>query len=241
MANCELWRKSRRIHKKCNEWMINELMNSWERRSHCQNNFGNTVPRCSRWKRSLTRGLPSTPLEDFGHPGHLCPPHLHPQATPLWQDIEVSYVYSQATCIVPRFTDTSCFNNCSFCSCCFISWAEPECRFHNDILEVWSRSDVTTPRRASLAGCAREGHLQDGCHGVPLSSRSGTSVPRRPSHHILWCRFSASSAFRKPTPARRTSLSTQHIRPSGIFDRWSDGLELAAWRTQRSGVWFWQF
>jgi len=28
-------------------------------------------------------------------------------------------------------------------------------------------------------------HNTDGCHGVPLSSRSGTSVPRRPSHHIL--------------------------------------------------------
>jgi len=76
---------------------------------------------------------------------------------------------------------------------------------------------------------------------VPLSSRSGTSLPRRPSHHILRRRFSASSAFRKPTPAHRTSLSAQHIRPSGIFDRWSDGLELAAWRTQRSGVRFWQF
>ena len=67
------------------------------------------------------------------------------------------------------------------------------------------------------------------------------SVPRRPSHHILWRRFSASSALRKPTPAHRTSLSTQHIRPSAVFDRWSDGLELAAWRTQRPGVWFWQF
>ena len=33
--------------------MINELLNSWERRSHCQNNFGNAVPRRSRWKRSL--------------------------------------------------------------------------------------------------------------------------------------------------------------------------------------------
>ena len=49
---------------------------------------------------------------------------------------------------------------------------------------------------SSLAGCAREGHLQDGCHGVLLSSRSGTSVPRRPSHLILlWRRFSASSTF----------------------------------------------
>ena len=34
--------------------MINELLNSWERRSHCENDFGNAVPRRSRWKRSLT-------------------------------------------------------------------------------------------------------------------------------------------------------------------------------------------
>jgi len=36
--------------------MINELLNSCERRSHCQNNFGNAVPRRSRWKRSLWTG-----------------------------------------------------------------------------------------------------------------------------------------------------------------------------------------
>ena len=35
--------------------MINELLNSWERRSHCQNNFGNAVPRRSRWKRPLVK------------------------------------------------------------------------------------------------------------------------------------------------------------------------------------------
>jgi len=33
--------------------MTNGLLRSWERRSHCQNNFGNAVPRRSRWKRSL--------------------------------------------------------------------------------------------------------------------------------------------------------------------------------------------
>ena len=38
--------------------------------------------------------------------------------------------------------------------------------------EVWSWPDVTPPWRASLAGCAREGYLQDGCHDVPLSSWS---------------------------------------------------------------------
>jgi len=52
MASCELWRKLRRVHKKCNG-MINELLNSWERRSHCENNFGNAVSGRSRWKRSL--------------------------------------------------------------------------------------------------------------------------------------------------------------------------------------------
>jgi len=113
-------------------------------------------------------------------------------------------------------------------------------------MEVRSRSDVTrSPRRASLAGCVREGQLQTGRYDVPLSSRSGTSVPRRPSHHILQRRFSASSAFRKLTSAHRNSLSTQHIWPSGIFDCvfdcWSDGLELAALRAQRSSMWFWQF
>jgi len=38
--------------------------------------------------------------------------------------------------------------------------------------KVRSRSDVTTPRRASLAGCAREGHLQAGAN--ISEKRSGT-------------------------------------------------------------------
>jgi len=83
--------------------------------------------------------------------------------------------------------------------------------------EVWLWPDVTPPRWASLAGCAREGHLQDGCHGVPLPSWSGTSVPRRPFHHVLRRRFSASSAFCKPSPAHCTSLSSQHIMAVGRF------------------------
>jgi len=37
--------------------MTNGLLRSWERRSHCQNNFGNAIPRRSRWKRSLVIGL----------------------------------------------------------------------------------------------------------------------------------------------------------------------------------------
>ena len=33
--------------------MTTGLLRSWERRSHCQNNFENAVHRRSRWKRSL--------------------------------------------------------------------------------------------------------------------------------------------------------------------------------------------
>jgi len=58
--------------------------------------------------------------------------------------------------------------------------------------------------------------------------QAGTSVARRPFHHVLRCRFSALSAFCKPSPAHCTSLSSQHIRPSGVFDRRSDDLKLAA-------------
>ena len=60
------------------------------------------------------------------------------------------------------------------------------------------------------------------------TSWSGTPVPCRPFHHVHGRRFSASSAFCKPSPAHCTSLSSQHIWPSGVFDRRSDGLELAA-------------
>jgi len=64
--------------------------------------------------------------------------------------------------------------------------------------------------------------------GISWSSWLGTSVPRRPFHHVLQSRFTASSAFCKPSPAHCTSLSSQHIWQSGVFDRRSDGLELAA-------------
>jgi len=37
-------------------------------------------------------------------------------------------------------------------------------------------------------------------------------------------------------PAHRSSLSTQHLRLSGFFDCWSDGLELVTRRTHRSGA-----
>ena len=46
-------------------------------------------------------------------------------------------------------------------------------------LTIWRRFGLSECFSVSwLDGCTREGHLQDGCHGVPLYSRSGTSVPR---------------------------------------------------------------
>ena len=82
------------------------------------------------------------------------------------------------------------------------------------LIAILTASEINRP---SLSRCAREGHLQDGCHDVPLSSWSGTSVPRRPFHRVFRRRFSASSnAFCKPSPAHCTSLSSQHIRPSGV-------------------------
>ena len=77
---------------------------------------------------------------------------------------------------------------------------------HGSLIVAWRHFSTMS----SLAGCAREGYLQDGCHDVPLSSWSGTSVPCRPFHHVL---------------RRRFSLSSQHIWPSGVFDRQSDGLD----------------
>jgi len=41
---------------------------------------------------------------------------------------------------------------------------------------------------------ARKNYLQAGRHGVSLSARSSTSVPRWPSHSSLWCRFPAAGS-----------------------------------------------
>ena len=49
-------------------------------------------------------------------------------------------------------------------------------------------------------------------------------LPRRPFHHVLRRRLSASSVFCKPSPAHCTSLSSQHIWQSGVFDRRFNGL-----------------
>jgi len=45
------------------------------------------------------------------------------------------------------------------------------------------------------------------------------------------------STIRKPELSHCASLSTQHVRLSGVRLCWPDSLELVAWWTQK----FWQF
>ena len=49
----KLWISNGRILVQTVTVHLKLVLRSWERRSHCQNNFGNAVPRHSRWKRSL--------------------------------------------------------------------------------------------------------------------------------------------------------------------------------------------
>ena len=72
---------------------------------------------------------------------------------------------------------------------------------------------------------------------VPLFAWTGTTVPRRSRHSSHRSCIATSATFRQPTPAHCASLSTQHIRSSSFSGCWSDGLELTARWTQRSGVW----
>ena len=108
---------------------------------------------------------------------------------------------------------------------------------HGSLIVAWRHSSTMS----FIGWMCQRGSLTRWVHDVPLSSWSGTSVPRRPFYRVLWRRFSASSAFCKPSPAHCNSLSSQHIWPSGVFDQRSHGLEFAVWRAQRSGMWFWQF
>jgi len=83
-----------------------------------------------------------------------------------------------------------------------------------------------------------KGHFQARPHDVPLFAWTGTTVPRRSRYSSHRSCIATSATFRQPTPAHCASLSTQHIRSSGFSGCWSDGLELTAGWTQRSGVWY---
>ena len=70
---------------------------------------------------------------------------------------------------------------------------------------------------------------------------TSTSVSCRSHHPSHRSRISTSTTFYQSTPAHCTTLSTQHVQPSGFSSCWSDGLELTAKWTQASNVWYWQF
>jgi len=81
--------------------------------------------------------------------------------------------------------------------------------------KIWGKKDHP------VIELSREGHLQTGHHDLPLCKFTvrhlGTSLT---ADHLI---TASDVAYRlrlrsKPTPAHRTSLSTQHIRPSGVFE-----------------------
>jgi len=84
---------------------------------------------------------------------------------------------------------------------------------HGSLIVTWRHSSTMS----FIGWMCQTGSLTRWCHDVPLSSWSGTSVPRRQFHHVLRRRFSASSVFCKPSPAHCTSLSSQHIWPVWRF------------------------
>jgi len=56
-------------------------------------------------------------------------------------------------------------------------------------------------------------------------------VPRCPPHPSLWCSSPSPSTICQPELSHCASLSTQHVRLSGVPLCRPDSLELAAWRT----------
>lgn len=142
-------------------------------------------------------------------------------------------LYKYIVCLLPRHVMSVGQDGGLTChesrdDCCF---QEPTGQHlpsdaHHDSHVVSNRQQLNRGLRntawwALLAGCARGDHLQAGQSDIPLSSRPGTLVPwQPPHHHSLWHCFSASYS---------------------IFDCWSDGPELAAWRAQRSDLWLWHF
>ena len=95
-----------------------------------------------------------------------------------------------------------------------------------DLIVDWRQFYMTS----SIAWMFLRGlSIQARCDVVPVSVWTGTSLPRRPPHPSLWCCSSpsSSSTICQPEPSHCASLSTQHVRLSGVRLRWPDSLELA--------------
>jgi len=62
------------------------------------------------------------------------------------------------------------------------------------------------------SGCPWEDWVQAWCDGIPVSARTGTSLPGRPPHPSLWCCSAPSlSTICQPGLSHCASLSTQHV------------------------------
>jgi len=90
-------------------------------------------------------------------------------------------------------------------------------------------------RRAPLAGCPREDCVQARCDGVPVFTRTGRhpATSLITSSQPLTLLLAAPSTICQQEPSHCASLSTQHVRLSGVPLRRPDSLELAArWFSQ---------
>jgi len=76
-----------------------------------------------------------------------------------------------------------------------------------------------------LKGRGRESNPRPSESQVRGSSHCAT-VSVGAVHPGLQCCHAAVSAFCQPSPTCRTAFPVQHLRPSGVFSCWPDGLEL---------------
>jgi len=68
-----------------------------------------------------------------------------------------------------------------------------------------------------------------------MPAQPSSSVSDRPLHANIWHCFPPASAYGQQSSSLRSTLPAQHVRPSGFFCCWSDGLELTA-RKQTCGI-----
>ena len=81
---------------------------------------------------------------------------------------------------------------------------------------------------ATLAGCSCASRVLTWHHGVQLSARSSTSVPRGIVPASRRCRITATSSVLCPAAPGRTASPAQLLWPTGFLCGWSVGLEFPA-------------
>ena len=107
------------------------------------------------------------------------------------------------------------------------------CQWH---AEIRPRS-VETQCTPSCIGWTfqKESSISSVCLCTDASTPS-SSVSDRPLHTNIWHCFAPAPAFSQQSSSLRPTLPAQHVRPSGFFCCWSEGLKLTAWRHAGSEV-----